>query len=296
MADGPGALDKAGRVYNSSVLAGNWQEERSRAPPLKGPFMDLGVRLFEAGHARDYVPPAPGEHVFPRHRHRFGLVSMETIDEAAFAYADGLNGRPGFDLTRGVLPMTRAQILELFRTTNKDFMAQATQVRSAAAGDAAKDLHTLRHSQFAPAAGGNGGLNIDRGKLTAGIAGEILNTGPDARQNTFSQRSWMYGRDPGTYFSANPPPPREPVTHLSVPGIGLKSAEAGSKDKGSGSVIPLAEAGAAHGRYAAFSAEARSTSITATQSDMNKRAGRKVFADWPVEVRQHGKPASAGGH
>ena len=56
-----------------------------------------------------------------------GRLDPETIDEAAFAYADGLNGRPGFDLTRGVLPMTRAQILELFRTTNKDFMAQATR-------------------------------------------------------------------------------------------------------------------------------------------------------------------------
>lgn len=284
MADGPGALDKAGRVYNASVLSGNWQEERSRAPPLKGPFIDLGVRDYSPSHARDYVAPPPGEHVFPRHRHRFGLVSMETIDEAAFAYADGLSGRPGFDLTRGVLPMTRAQVLELFRSTNKDFMAQATDVRSAAAGAAAHDLSVLRHSQFAPAAGGAGSVNIDRGKLTKGIAGEVLQTGPDARSNTFAQRSWMYGRDPGTYFSANPVAPRPPVTHLSIPGIGLGSAEAGSKDKGSAAAaIPLAAPGAAHGRYAAFAAEARTTSITATQSDMNKRAGRKVFADWPLE-------------
>ena len=65
------------------------------------------------------------------------------------------------------------------------------------------------------------------------------------------------------------------------------------KDKGTGSSIPLAEPGAAHGRYAAFAAEARTTSITATQSDMNKRAGRKVFADWPLEVRAHGAPAHA---
>ena len=207
---------------------------------------------------------------------------MDTIDEAAYAYADGLGGRPGFDLTRGVLPMTRAQVLELFRTTSKDFMAQATDVRAAAAGAAARDLTTLRRSQFAPPAGGAGAVNIDRGKHTAGIAGEILKTGDDARSNTFAQRSWMYGRDAGTYFSANPVAPRPEVTYMSLPGIGLGSAEAGSKDKGPGSVIPLAAPGAARGKHAAFAAEARATTITATQSDMNKRSGRKVFADYPA--------------
>ena len=281
MADGPGAYDKAGRVYNSSVLSGNWQEERSKAPPLKGPFIDLGIREYRPTHATEFTPPAPGEHVFPRHRHRFGLVSMDSIDEAAFAYADGLDGRPGarFDLERGVLPMTKAEVLKLFRTTQKDFMAEASGVRSAAAEDAAKDLRTLRRSQFAPAAGGSGAVRIDKGKHTAGIAGEILKDGPDARDNTFAQRSWMYGRDAGTYFSKHPPPPRPEVTGLSIPGLGDKSMS----DKAN---IPLAD-GAAHGRYAAFQAEGRETTITATQSDMNKTGGRKVFADWPLQVAGH---------
>jgi hypothetical protein len=257
-------------------FSGNWMEDRSKAPPLKGPFADFGFREFTASHSRDYPEYQPGgENVFPRHVHRFGLVCMDTIDEAAYSYADGKGGRATFDLSRGVLPLSKAAQLELFRTTNKDSMAIASGVRSAAANEAAKELAVLRRSQFAPAAGGKGSVNIDRGKHTAGIAGEILRDDADARQNTFAQRSWMYGRDAGTYFSKHPVPLRPEVTYMSIPGIGSGDAVDGKAQ------IPVAPETAPHGKFAAWQASARTTTITATQEDMNKRSGRKVFADWP---------------
>ncbi len=89
--------------------------------------------------------------------------------------------------------------------------------------------------------------------------------------------------------SMQPPPPREPVTYMSIPGLGEKklsnqssSSTTSAKSSEDKSDIPLAKPGAPHGRYAAFAAETRTTTdVTATQSDMNKRAGRRVFADYP---------------
>jgi hypothetical protein len=64
------------------------------------------------------------------------------------------------------------------------------------------------------------------------------------------------------------------VTGLSLPGLG--------GDGGDKADIPKAGPGAVHGRYAAFACAPRSTTdVTATQSEMNKRSGRRVFADYP---------------
>jgi hypothetical protein len=212
------------------------------------------------------------EHTYSRHRHRFGMVTQETIDEAAYSYGDGQDGRPLFE-TMGGRDMTPKEVAALFRTVQTDFMAEASSIRAGAAKAAAKDLKTLQHSEFAPPAGGAGAVKLDRGKHVVGMAGGKLDMGNDPRTNTLAQGSWMGAAHPSIKYILNPPPPREPVTYMSIPGLG---GESSSVD------IPRADPGATHGRYAAFASKARSTTdVTATQSDVNRKAGRRVFADDP---------------
>jgi hypothetical protein len=200
------------------------------------------------------------------------MICTETIDEAAYSYGDGQDGRPMFE-TVGGRDLTKKEIASLFHTQNTDSMAEASHISAAASKTAAKDLRTLQHSEFAPPAGGAGAVKIDRGKHVVGMAGGKLNLGEDPRQNTMAQGSWMYGPHPSVKYILNPPVPRPEVTDLSLPGLG------GDGDKVN---IPRASSSAVHGRYAAFAAQSRTTTdVTATQSDMNRRSGRRVFADDP---------------
>ena len=200
------------------------------------------------------------------------MVCPETIDEAAYSYGDGQDGRPMFE-TVGGRDLTKKEIASLFRTVQTDFMSEASHISAAAAKTAAKELKTLQHSEYAPSAGGAGAVKIDRGKHVVGMAGGKLNLGDDPRHNTMAQGSWMYGPHPSVKYILNPPQPRPEVTDLSLPGLG------GQSDKVD---IPRAPATAVHGRYAAFAAQSRTTTdVTATQSDMNRRSGRRVFADDP---------------
>jgi hypothetical protein len=240
-------------------------------PPTPNP-----QREYRPQYRDDFTAPDMSvEHTYSRHRHRFGMVTGATIDEAAYSYGDGTDGRPLFE-TMGGRDMSPKEVAALFRTVQTDFMAEATNVRAGAAKAAAKDLRTLQHSEFAPPAGGAGAVRIDRGKHVVGMAGGKLDMGKDERTNTLAQGSWMGAAHPSIKHILNPPPPRAPVTILSIPGLGGESSASERSD------IPLADPGATHGRYAAFAAKSRGTTdVTATQSDMNRKKGRRVFADDP---------------
>ncbi|RYE96331.1 MAG: hypothetical protein EOO41_04715, partial [Methanobacteriota archaeon] len=203
------------------VHAGNWLEDRSKAPALKGGIADYGIvrvssspitscrlRAHAAVRAnssmapaaaaaappasprplqREYSTTAASTFVAPdlrsvseasagRSRVRFGMVTPDTLNEAAFSYGEGAPPALRFESTL-VAPARAPSEAELVRmplsSTAREAMAAPVQIAEAAVRAAAKGDAYLHHSVLAPAAGGPGSLSIDRGRKTVGITGEV---------------------------------------------------------------------------------------------------------------------------
>lgn len=274
--------------YNSSVLLGNWAEDRTGLPPAPGGIPDLGFREYTPNYRRDFRAPTDSERrelTFPRHRVRYGMMTADSWNEAAYSIGAGpeallrslRGGHKPFDTTHGGVDMSKQEIAATFHTTARDAMAQGVKVSAEAMSQAAKTNKTVAASSFATAAGGAGSVVHDRGKKTRGVAGEMLRRSDDARYDTLAQRSWLGHPDAGLLASTAPPPPRGEVDWMS-PKLGGEGATSIAD------TVKLAGPGATHGRFAAFQAAARhATDVTAAAHplDASRRPGRRVFVDDP---------------
>lgn len=138
--------------------------------PLKGVLPDLGFREYKTTTSDSFVPPneRPEASRLGKKRLRVGMVTPETLSEAAFSYGQGLPAQTRFDTTttaaagRTALASETATIPK--SSTMREAMALPREYSEAAAQRATKDMTSLYYSQQAPPAGGSGSLRIDRGK------------------------------------------------------------------------------------------------------------------------------------
>ena len=95
-------------TYNAFVLEGPWAEERTGLPPAPGGIPDLGYRLYNTKHRDDFQPVDPSvELTYPRYKPRYGMLTKDTWNEAAYSYGGGpgalqallLKGKKAFNLT-----------------------------------------------------------------------------------------------------------------------------------------------------------------------------------------------------
>jgi len=241
---------------------------------------------------------------------RYGMVTQDTLTEAAYSYGEGAPPLLKFDATTTSIaraPTAAEEVRFPTTSTAREAAATAMAFSERAAAAASRDGKALLHSVMAPAAGGPGSLRVDRGKRSLGITGEVLRIGQDPKTSTDAQRAWIQRRDPGIhafrhvrfnagdgscrYFTlvgthtrgkiithnnhtlpTTTAQPPEPVGE--TPYMSLPLGGAGA------STVKLAEGPVAHGRFAAFAAAPRVvTSVTATAKDIARRPGGGVFSD-----------------
>lgn len=298
------------KVYKSSVLEGNWQEDC--APPLKfGIYGDFGWRETATSSKTDFSHPDRREKRVQRPE-RFGMVCEETITEARYAYGSGLGaGATGSGFGALIKAKDPIDEMRLFETTSGDYGAKkkasaggkdggkfgltmtgpGAMGSSGRAGEAASAAEpgapgaTIRGSHFdqmakrsarMEVAGGPGSRRPERGMLTSGMIGErpVL-SGAVNGSRTDVQRAWMPQKDPGLAAyerrargEVDVPPD---TSYMSVqvkgggPQAGVVKASGGGRRAGS--------------ETAAWQAPPRTVTISATQSDINRRRGVRVFSD-----------------
>lgn len=264
--------------WSSNTLMGNWVEDRTTAPPLRGGVLpDYGFREIKSQHVVDFTSPT--ERIVKPAAPRFGMVCAETLNEAAYAYGEGIPDSVRLDATTITTAATREASKEStynpFTTTTREMYKGSTQIGTGAARAAVDDLRDLTHSVFAPAAGGRATLGNDRGRRTVGITGEIVRVDSEPKNNTAAQRAWLGRPDAGVSAFLNPPAARPIPPYMSLPGIG-------DSERGGEACPRIDPSTAAHGRFAAFVAPPIViTPITATQADLMRKPGKRIFADDP---------------
>ena len=198
--------DRVINTYNSFVLEGAWAEERTGLPPAPGGVPDLGFRLYETKYTSDFKPPDPtAELTFPRYKPRYGMLTKDTWNEASYSYGGGpgalqatlLKGKKAFNLTHSGRDMTAAEIAATFTSTAREASISGVQVSATASTVAAKNAATVAKTNLAQAAGGAGSVNVDRGKHTQGVSGEVIKDSADLRYDSNAQRAWLGRPDAG---------------------------------------------------------------------------------------------------
>lgn len=242
---------------------------------LKGGIADYGFREYTTTAATEFSAPTEKKEFRPpepRSKLRYGMVTPQTLTEAGLSYGEGAPPALRFDpaMTSIARVPTVTEVVRMPSTsTMREAMATPVEYTAKAAALASKEDKALLHSAFAPAAGGAGSLRLDRGKRSLGITGEMLRIGDDPKLSTEAQRAWIQRRDPGIHAYRNPVAPTHDASYMSLPIHGAAA-----------DTVRKAPEGAAHGRFSAFAAAPRVvTDVTATEKDIAKRHGRRVFSD-----------------
>ena len=198
-------------TYSSFCLEGAWAEERSGLPPAPGGIPDLGFRLYNTKYKDDFPAPSTRGSVktadltYPRSRTRYGMLTADTWNEASLSYGGGpealaavlLKGKKAFNMTHGGRDMSKAEIAATFTSTAREAAISGVQQSATAAAMAAKNAATVARTNFAPAAGGQGAVFLDKGKRITGVTGEVVKESDDLRYDSVAQRSWLGKPDAG---------------------------------------------------------------------------------------------------
>lgn len=168
------------RPFGPFTLEGNWMEDRL-AKGSKGLVIpDLGFREYRTAAKEAWLSPSerPEASRLGKPKLRVGMVTPDTLSEAAFSYGSGLPAQTKFDATttvavgRGTL---RSEAVSFPKsTTTREAMTGPTAFSETAAGRAASDNKHLFASALAPPAGGSGSLRMDRGKKSLRKPGQPL--------------------------------------------------------------------------------------------------------------------------
>lgn len=251
------------RDFSSHTLEGNWVEDRTTAPPLRGNVPDYGFREFTSTAAHDFSAGRRGAPVRPV---RFGMVTQASLNEAAYSLGDDVTGG------RRSAASERLTMASATTTAREAAMRGSGISEAAAKTSAAETRALLQNPLLAPPAGGPGGRITDRGRKVIGISGEVYRLGDDPKVSTAAQRTWLPAHDPGVKAMLHPPPATMGDTSfLSLPIHGHAAA-----------TVVRAQPGAPHGRLAAYAgAPVVVTAVTAKPGAASRvyAGGTQVWAD-----------------
>lgn len=185
------------KAFNQVTLNDNWYEER--APPLKGVIADYGVDQFEKTPAETFKKEFTGE---------TRAITQQKLHMARKGGAQMLNQRTMALLEKPYVVSTDSGIGTILPEHSGDVNERHLMTSSQANfGKGKRETTTTKRKlrmPNAPQCGGPGGATPAKGISSSG-PGEVFVQGRDAQRNTASQRSWMYGKDPGITAKLNPP-------------------------------------------------------------------------------------------
>jgi hypothetical protein len=170
--------------YNTATLLGNFVEEQSGAPPLRGGVLpDYGPIDYSTTHKADLKRPQKSRQYRPEQRntvHR--LITVEYIEEMALAPASDPNVKFSDALARADPRKAPDASGQYESTANASFGA-----RPGRRGRRAEQL-------LAQQVGGTKPKSVDAKDVApTGAYGERLREDSDPQRDTRAQRSWVYG-------------------------------------------------------------------------------------------------------
>ena len=169
-------------TYGTSTLLGNFQEEQSTAPPLRGVLPNMGPNDYQTTHKADLTLPQKNRQYRPERNNRVHrLITKEYIEDMAVGTAASSSDR-FVDVLARADPSKVPESGGYWET-------------SAANAFGGKPPRKGRRAAALQAQRGSGGQPKAQEKVPtqSGAYGERLRVNEDPQNDSRAQRSWVYG-------------------------------------------------------------------------------------------------------